>query len=601
MQITTWLGASVEWKADPAEKRTVDFKPSDGKDAVSSIRKLRESKDKEARDKLMETLPASGGFTGQFEPRMLSAPEGLLAAWLYLKGDKSSAATLLFPLLDELDDDRWAFQIVRDLVAKHCHHAMLNDFSYRRDYAKTIRMAKHLSQPLFDGFEYQLRAKELAAQLEQRTDDFKTLILPSAEDWKKTAIALPREKQVEFLASRLRLLNCFQFSQPGDVDYRDEQHATAGRPRGDGTEEGKPAVVINPYNELRALKLQPSDLITLAPFLKDDNFLPTYSYWRTFHPDRTLHRANWLVAKLINAAALHTLVDLDDWQDLPTAERGQRLEAVLSWANEMSGKSASEIIKSNMAKAGNEREWFQAAGEAARLKEAVLLPDLLAGGEKYPEKKVEIAEICFYVGSPDAAPSARFWIKLGDPKLKCYAALILARHGTSEDKQNALAVLKAIMAAPWEEEPLDAIGPMLLLNDPQVTEIACSILRRPEFQWGYHDWIAHQLFLSKHPAALTAMLDALANGEGGKERTGEWQGQEVKRKLTRGDEAAAALEGFRKDYDFPEYAPDGERAAARIAFGEWLKQQHALLEAAKPTPDLDTRQWRPSKFQIDPP
>ena len=75
----------------------------------------------------------------------------------------------------------------------------------------------------------------------------------------------------------------------------------------------------------------------------------------------------------------------------------------------------------------------------------------------------------------------------------------------------------------------------------------------------------------------------------------------MKRKLTRGDEAAAAFDGFRKDYAFPEYAPDGERAAARMAFGEWLKQQHALLEAAKPTPDLDTRQWRPSKFQIDPP
>jgi len=228
MQISTWFGASSELKVDPSEKRTVEFNPSDGKDVVTSIRQIRETKDKEARHNLMDTLSAEGGFSGQFEPGMLSAPEGLLAAWLYLKGDKASAATLLFPVLDALDDDRWAFQIVRDLVAKYCHQAMLEAFSHRRDYQQSIVLARHLSQPLFDGYKYQARARELAAQLPQRTDDFKTLVLPSAEDWKQTAATLPREKQVEFLASRLRLLNCFQYSQPGDVDYSDEQFAAAG-------------------------------------------------------------------------------------------------------------------------------------------------------------------------------------------------------------------------------------------------------------------------------------------------------------------------------------------------------------------------------------
>jgi len=365
---------------------------------------------------------------------------------------------------------------------------------------------------------------------------------------------------------------------------------------------GNQATVINPYNELRTLKLQPTDLITLAPFLKNDNFLPTYSYWRSFHPDRTLHRVNWLVADIINSAAMRTLVRTGDWQDLPPAERDQRVEQVISWAKEMEGKSKAEIILANMSVAADEREWLRAASEAARSKEASLLPALLTGAEKFPEKKAEIAELCFQLGSPEAARSARIWIKMGDSKLKRHAALILARHGTPDDKKNALATLKAVIAAPWDEDPIGAIAPMLSLNDSQVTEIGCGILTRPEFEWHFGDWqVAHQLFLTKHPAALTALLGVLASSEGIKERSGEWQGQKVTRNLSRGDEAAAALARIHKEYEFPEFAPDEERAAARIAFGEWLKTQHALLLEGKPTPELDTREWQLSKPQIDAP
>jgi hypothetical protein len=152
MQVTTWHGVSMKLRDNDAEKVTVRFHPMEAGELVALIRALRESKAKNTddREKLMKLLSEKGGLTGQFEPSMLSAPEGLLAAWLFLKGDKATAATLLFPQLDVLDDDRWAFDILRDLVAAKCHQQMLVEFSYSRDYAETARLANHLAQPLFE-------------------------------------------------------------------------------------------------------------------------------------------------------------------------------------------------------------------------------------------------------------------------------------------------------------------------------------------------------------------------------------------------------------------------------------------------------------------
>jgi hypothetical protein len=502
-----------------------------------------------------------------------------------------------------LDDDRWAIEILSDLAGKEYHQAMLDAFSGARDYAETLRLAQHLSQPLFADFQYHERAKEVAAQLPKRTDDFKTLTLPVPDEWKTAASAMTREKQVGFLASRLRLLNCFQSGQPGGVDYRDAQYRDPGRHWGD--EKPPPVEVINPYNELRRLRLMPADLAVLAPFLKDDNFLPTYSYWRDFHPSRTLHRVNWLVAELVNEAARRTLIDLRGWQDLTPQQREERVAAVGTWAKEMSGKSLTEILRANLAAAPDENEWFLAAGEAADHKDAALLPDLLAGAEKYPERKTDIAEICYWLGAPGAAQPAKLWMKLKDRRLSFYAALILARHGDAKEKSAAAAAVKNALAAKWDNDfHLTAIEPILATGDDALTALACNLLRRPELDW---DWTgataAHRLFLTKHPAALAALLDGISSTAGAKEQSGTWNEKEVKRKLTRGDRVAEGVARMRNDYDFPLYAPDKERAAARKSLATWLKAQAALLDAGKPTPELDTRVPRihVPQWQVDAP
>jgi len=42
-------------------------------------------------------------------------------------------------------------------------------------------------------------------------------------------------------------------------------------------------LVINPFNELRKLKLKVKEIPVLIPYLADENYMPTFSYWRDFH------------------------------------------------------------------------------------------------------------------------------------------------------------------------------------------------------------------------------------------------------------------------------------------------------------------------------
>ena len=252
-----------------------------------------------ARTTLQDTHPEV-----RFESAHAKVDGVLVAAWAYALSNKDLTTEVLFPCLELIADDRLAFEGVRDHLGDVYHQRMLVEFSHQRDYDRTIALARHLSQPLFDGYRYQRRAKELADQLPRRRGDFRELRLPAEEEWSKLQAKLSRDEQVTYLARRLRLLNCFQWGQPGGVDFRDPQYAESRK----FNEQGTP--VVNPYVELRSMHLQISELPTLIPFLADENFLPTFSFWRDFHSDRTLYRVNGIVAALINEVAAGELAEL---------------------------------------------------------------------------------------------------------------------------------------------------------------------------------------------------------------------------------------------------------------------------------------------------
>ena len=54
-----------------------------------------------------------------------------MAAWAFGRGDKKTAAAVLFSRLDDLPDQRWAREIVRDLLGHLYRQEMLERFSRR--------------------------------------------------------------------------------------------------------------------------------------------------------------------------------------------------------------------------------------------------------------------------------------------------------------------------------------------------------------------------------------------------------------------------------------------------------------------------------------
>jgi hypothetical protein len=282
-------------------------------------------------------LSRHGGLTAQFEPRFVSVPEALVAAWSYTHGDKASAAAILFPRIADTADDRWVGWVARDLIGHAYFQRMLDAFTHERDYPGAIALGKHLSKPIFDEYNYQERARNLTAQLEKRSDDFKTFVLPMPEKWAEQKAKLSRAEQINFLADHLRLLNAIQMGQPGDVNYADEQHAEPFARAKAATK------VINPYNELLSMKLDIADIPTLAPHLADENFMLAYSYWRDFHTKRTLHQVNWAIAAVINDTAKKDLSEVGLYMSLDDAGKKKHIEKILDWCKANAGKTRDQL------------------------------------------------------------------------------------------------------------------------------------------------------------------------------------------------------------------------------------------------------------------
>ena len=285
----------------------------------------------------ISALSRRGMATAQFEPKFVSTSEALVAAWSYASGDKASAAALLFPRIDAAADDRWIGWVTRDLIGNAYFQKMLEVFSHNRDYPQTIALCRHLAKPVFAEFNYQERAKLLADQLDKRADDFKTFVLPEPAKWEEMKAKLKREEQIKFLAERMRLLNCIQMGQPGDVNYADEQYSL-------GLDHANIRVkVINPYNELMNMKLDVPDAPVLAPFLADESFMPTFSYWRDFHSKRTLHQANWAIAAVLNEIAKRDLAEVGTYMSLDDAGKKKHIEKILEWCKANAGKTRDQL------------------------------------------------------------------------------------------------------------------------------------------------------------------------------------------------------------------------------------------------------------------
>jgi hypothetical protein len=284
-------------------------------------------------------LSQRGGLTGQFEGSGASLVEILLAHRLHAAGRYEDASRVLLPALDTLLVDEHLIDLARDRLGDVYGHQMLAAFADERDYDDALRVAGHVTRRL-KGTRFSAEAARLLDELPRRRDDFGEFRLPTPAQWSALRWRLSRAEQIDYLCRRLRLLNCYQHSQPGGVSFRDRQYAEpagAAEPR---TE------VINPYVELRGgrdgsdreyeatsagLGLRSADVAVLAEHLRGDWYVPSVSYWRDFHPQREVHRTRPLVAGLINEAAGENLCDERALEKMTPEELGGEVERLRRW------------------------------------------------------------------------------------------------------------------------------------------------------------------------------------------------------------------------------------------------------------------------------
>ncbi len=358
----------------------------------------------EARQNRAEKFSRWGTLSAQFEHPHFSVPEMSVAARLYAEGDKLGASEILFPALDGFKDSRELKQIVQSGLGNLYHIEMVESFQ-RRDYLTALELAKHLSEPPFDGYRYQGRAKELAAQLERRGDDFRDFSLPEPADWETKKKSLSVAEQVQFLAPRLRLLNCYQMGQPGALRFEDPQ---SGSPR-PPWRAGEP--VINPFNELGVLLDNPENIFLLADWLDDKNYLPSVGYGRSFHPSRQLPQVREIVATLINQKARGLIIDLGRYADASEAERGEMRNAIAAWSAAHRGVPVSDLLLQGLYKTQERNHFRQNFSELAAKKDPRLIEVAI---KRYRDFDIHLQDVIgalvYQMNVPEGSALAREWL-----------------------------------------------------------------------------------------------------------------------------------------------------------------------------------------------
>jgi len=581
-----------------------------------------------------EQLSRGGNLTAQWEPEELSVPEALTAAWLFARDERADCAKLLFPRLEKLRDERWLRQIARDQIGRVLNEDMLEAFSYRRDYAATLALARRLADPVFDGYSYHDLAIDLTAQLERNPEDFRTLTLPTPDEWTRLKTTMPRDETIRYLAARLRLLNCIQRSQPGGISYDAPQYQP---PFVGEVPEDKRVEVINPFNELLAMQPTAADLKLLLPYLAQRDFIPAFSFWRDFHPSRTLHQVDWVAGEIINRVAQRDLASPQKLNTPDESERAARIAEVARWCDEHASLSASGLVLNTLRTATDADEWLSTATLSTRQKpndEAVEI--ICARANEFPKITEDTAKILYDSRSEKALPLARQWLSHADRDTRYWSALLVLTLDKEASKQEALQTLKKVLSEidasksqkqfgegegymDWKDyyrmRYAAAIDPLLSSGVPSAKKLALDILQQPFFlsweMFGAEEKgaLLRRFLLAGYEEAYAFVQKSLNDDQPAmqfdnsgwniqqgvpyeiyktrlvsmKPFNTEWEGQRVTRQLHVYDYIADMAKYWRKDWKYETNAPEDVRRQKVAELKTWLAQQHEKIKRGEPS------------------
>jgi hypothetical protein len=318
-------------------------------------------------------------------PRDKQAADMVLAWWLMRTGQPALAARVLFPLLDTRKEDEEFFRDLRGAALEECGQRMYAAYAHYRDYPEALRWAKRIVTR-YPGDYYSPEAERLLSELPRRKEDFKELKLPAPVEWATIRKALTRKEQIDFLCRRLRLMSSAglygngagffpflelgrEFAEPAGQGLPHVYHVGPSdnppyfpRPQhiiqrlaGKGR-----TPVINPWKELKALRLTVADVPHLARHLKDNWLLVGISQIEPPHAAGLRLTTRRALIGLINDLARNDICRLPNCPELgvdrpPSPEKvAKRIDAVTRWARAHAGKGPADL------------EWYWARKERAK-------------------------------------------------------------------------------------------------------------------------------------------------------------------------------------------------------------------------------------------
>ncbi len=517
----------------------------------------------------------------------------LLTLWLYKKGEIGYSKQLL-PKNDRFFSD----SSLRDNFGIIYYDDMLSAFSHQRNFTEAIVFGNHLSKKVFNGYPYQKEAAALTRQLKSDIGDFKTFRLPDSLEWSSLNQRLSRNQQIIYLAERLRLLNCIQPGQPGGIGYSMYQfsipYSEAQHLKISYWDYSPKYTVINPYVELIKMNLNPHEVEILLPYLLTDTYIPSYSYFRDFRPNRTLHKLSWVAEDLIFEITDRSFFDSRYFYGLTLAQKNAEIEKIKQWCDENVGLSKEErtikILKTDTG-------WtnFHKAMETAKAaKYNGLLPIIVQRYNDFnktywPVQREAMTETMYEIGNEKYINVVREWNKdTTNMEINLWTTLFLIKYD-KDSYEPAMAELAAILKQDdgsfYYPRAMDLL---LSLNDKKALKLADGILTKQMFpiyvSWDYYLNFIKKLLLLKNDYTFNFINSKIS--EFPPDEIKSFNGNKNANFLTTSDEFVVAVDKLRNNdngyMSQVNFATMETRLAYRKALSKWFETQYQLLKDGKP-------------------
>ena len=505
-------------------------------------------------------------------------PDFTLTAWGYASDFKKEAIDLFFLMLNSYRDDRWYELMARDYFGHLYHNEMLHAYSFDLDYETALTYAEHLSKPYFEEYNYQPRAVMLKEQLIKYKDiDFKTVTLPTPEEWARYKTKNDRSAWINFLAERIRLLQCIQPGQPGGISYHDQQFKPGAGIWTRWSEDASSEEVINPYVELLEMDLTIKELPYLVPYMEEELYIPSFSYWRDFSSDRTLHKVNWVIADIMQQVVVFDLADMSGYYGKDEAGKKEHLEGIIKWCEDNAHVTNFELIGNTIRTV---EDWYDLQYAMKRCVRAGYADHSVDLAKRIPDfaesRRDVIYETLYKLQSKDVYEVMRKGMYNTESTDRLWCGLYIMQFGESENNKGLEVLTEILSKDDGEFLYPKAFSYLLYLDTPESYALAEGILETPTFAegeslWYYQQTFIRKLIIAKSDKALKYVMNGLISSE--KNDYGEFRYVEF----------LEMVAGWRMDdYEYDREWPDKKKKDEAKEMVNWLSENFNLNKEGKP-------------------